>query len=254
MKGGFDYDVVADLYDALVPIEADIPFFLEEASRARGRVLELMAGTGRVSLPLLDAGVPLTCMDRSRRMLERLRAKLAAADLSGCAVRADVCDLPFARCFSMALIPFNSFGELVEVDDQLTALEAIRQTLLPSGTFLCTLHNPPVRLRTVDGTLRTIRRLPHPAGGGEVVLRLQLAYDERTASASGVQIVEERTSDGGLQRERRMEIRFALPTRSEFEERCRSAGFTIERMYGDYDRSAYQEDTSPYMIWLLRRS
>jgi len=42
-----DYDRVAHLYDAYVQTELDIPFFLDEARKARGPVLELMCSTGR---------------------------------------------------------------------------------------------------------------------------------------------------------------------------------------------------------------
>ena len=54
-----DYALIADLYDEMVRFEADLPFFLEECRTAEGPVLELMCGTGRVSLPLIEAGIEL---------------------------------------------------------------------------------------------------------------------------------------------------------------------------------------------------
>lgn len=42
-------DWVADIYDSYVTTTDDIPFFVEESRKAAGPVLELMAGTGRVS-------------------------------------------------------------------------------------------------------------------------------------------------------------------------------------------------------------
>ena len=67
-----DYDRVADVYDLYVTSELDISFYVEEATKARGKVLELMCGTGRVSVPLLEAGVDLTCVDVSTGMLPRI--------------------------------------------------------------------------------------------------------------------------------------------------------------------------------------
>jgi hypothetical protein len=58
-----DFDRVADLYDVYVRFSDDIPFFLEACANAGGTVLELMCGTGRLSLPLIEAGVALTCVD-----------------------------------------------------------------------------------------------------------------------------------------------------------------------------------------------
>ena len=73
-----DYDRVADVYDLYVTSDLDIGFYLEEATKTRGKVLELMCGTGRVSIPLLEAGVDLTCVDASAGMLARLEEGLRA--------------------------------------------------------------------------------------------------------------------------------------------------------------------------------
>ena len=51
-----DYDSVAEIYDLYVTVDYDIPFFLSEAANAKGPVLELTAGTGRLSLPLARVG------------------------------------------------------------------------------------------------------------------------------------------------------------------------------------------------------
>ena len=67
---------VAGLYDTYVNTTFDVPFFLNEAKGVSGEVLELMAGTGRVSIPLIKAGVRLTCVDRSSAMLTILEEKL----------------------------------------------------------------------------------------------------------------------------------------------------------------------------------
>ena len=58
-----DYDRVADVYDLYVTSALDVGFYMDEAAKVRGKVLELMCGTGRVSIPLLEAGVDLTCVD-----------------------------------------------------------------------------------------------------------------------------------------------------------------------------------------------
>lgn len=44
------YDVVSDIYDQYVDVDFDIPFWVGEARKV-GEVLELTAGTGRITLP-----------------------------------------------------------------------------------------------------------------------------------------------------------------------------------------------------------
>ncbi|MBL7128435.1 MAG: hypothetical protein ISS16_05550 [Ignavibacteria bacterium] len=46
-----DYEKIARYYDSYVLVDFDIKFFLEEAKKVSGKVLELMSGTGRVSKP-----------------------------------------------------------------------------------------------------------------------------------------------------------------------------------------------------------
>ena len=54
-----DYDALARYYDALVTSDHDVSFFERMCREASGPVAELMAGTGRVALPLVAAGIEL---------------------------------------------------------------------------------------------------------------------------------------------------------------------------------------------------
>jgi len=77
------YDAIPDfglLYDS-VPLyaeRADVPFYVAEAKSARGPVLELGCGTGRILFPIARAGCTIVGLDSSREMLARARQKLAA--------------------------------------------------------------------------------------------------------------------------------------------------------------------------------
>ena len=66
--------------------DLDVGFYVEEATKVKGKVLELMCGTGRASMPLLEAGVDLTCVDASERMLARVlkRGCTRASSRPGC--------------------------------------------------------------------------------------------------------------------------------------------------------------------------
>jgi ubiquinone/menaquinone biosynthesis C-methylase UbiE len=56
MKNTINFDKVADIYDYYVNVDFDIPFFLKETEQQKGEILELMCGTGRISIQLLKAG------------------------------------------------------------------------------------------------------------------------------------------------------------------------------------------------------
>ncbi|HEX2995144.1 MAG TPA: class I SAM-dependent methyltransferase, partial [Anaerolineales bacterium] len=124
-----DYDPIASLYDIYVPATFDIDFFLNETKKSTGEVLELMSGTGRVSIPLLEAGVKLTCVDLSAASNDRLREKLAQKGLQADVYQMDVCELDLHKKFDMAIIPFHSFAHITSPQDQRKALERIHAHL-----------------------------------------------------------------------------------------------------------------------------
>ncbi len=248
-----DYASMADLYDSCVHFDDDIPFFRDICSAVEGPVLELMAGTGRVSIPLLEAGVELTCVDYSEEMLAVLRAKLERSNLSARVIKQDVRYLDLDSRFALAILPFHAFAELLTDEDRRMALAAVHASLAPGGSFVCTLHNPLVRLRSISAELTTLCRSPAPGDEGEIVLRIRGAFDERSGTVTGMQILEHIDREGCKREARRIPVRFALLERHSFEQLAREAGFEVEALHGDYMRSDFDPEESPYMIWRLVR-
>ena len=70
--------VLAPLYDAF-PFSADIPLYNSLAAAQGGNVLEIACGSGRLVLPLAEAGNRVTGVDASPHMLARAKKKLADA-------------------------------------------------------------------------------------------------------------------------------------------------------------------------------
>lgn len=244
------YARFADLYDTVVRTTVDLEFFLHEARRAKGEVLELMAGTGRLSIPLLQAGVPLTCVDLSPEMLSVLREKLEAEGLRADVIAADICALDLGRQFDLILIPFHSFSELVEPEQQRAALGRIGQHLAPGGRFICTLHNPRVRLKTVGRGLQLWGKYPVGEDGGTLLFwGFESPPVQRVVE--GVELFEWFDAEGRLREKRMMDLRFAVIERDEFEALAAAQGFAVEALYGDYQYAPFT-DASPFMVFVLK--
>ncbi len=249
-----DYDRVAHLYDAYVQTELDIPFFLEEAKKAGGAVLELMCGTGRVSIPLIEAGLDLTCVDSSAGMLDVFRGKLRDGGLSAELIEADVCELSLGRRFDLIFIPFHSFGEIIDPAQQRQALRAVCAHLSPTGRFICPLHNPPVRLKSVTGRRRTLGDFTLANGRDVLSLSSEERYNTSTGEVTGAQFYEVRDSTGAVLSELEVPLRFRLRAKESFEALAASEGFTAVALYGDYARATFEPQVSPFMVWILGRT
>lgn len=245
------WDHVAALYDSYVQVTFDVPFFVREANRTPGEVLELLAGTGRVSIPLLEAGARLTCVDSSAAMLAVLREKLARRRLAATVVQSDVRALSLGRQFDLVIIPFHSFAELTSREDQRQVLARVRAHLRDGGRFICTLHNPRVRLGSVDGQLHLLGSCPLQDRPGRLLIWTLMRHQPDTRLVEGWQFYEEYDTEGVLQRKRLLETRFALIERDDFAAMVAEAGFRVTALYGDYDDAPFDEETSPYMVWVM---
>lgn len=120
----------------------DESFYLDAATGVDGPVLEAACGTGRLYLELLRQGVDANGFDVSRPMLELLRKKAAAENLTPTVWQADLRSVRTDRTYSLAFVPYNSFSTLQTVDDQLTALEALHDVLEPGGRLLFDVYVP----------------------------------------------------------------------------------------------------------------
>jgi len=245
-----DYSRVSQFYDAYVTTDFDVAFFLEEAKGA-AHVLELMSGTGRLSVPLVEAGVSLTCVDNSPDMLALLQEKLAEKALAVRLHEMDVCDLSLKDLFDLIIIPFHSFAEILDREDQRKALAGIRRLLPETGRFICTLHNPPVRLRSVNGRLAQRGQHSLPNGQGTLFLSTVEQYDAADHIVRGTQFYEVYGTDGVMRSKLFADICFYLHEKEAFERLFQSEGFEVLNLYGDYSHGPFDGEKSPFMIWVL---
>ena len=120
----------------------DESFYVDAATDADGPVLEGACGTGRLYLELLRRGVDADGFDISPAMLDLLREKAATEELTPTVWKADLRSIGTSRTYALALVPYNSFCNLREVDDQLAALEAFHDVLEPGGRLLFDVYVP----------------------------------------------------------------------------------------------------------------
>jgi len=253
LKQPISYSTVAHLYDSYVNTDFDFSFFLKEAQETRGRILELACGTGRLSIPLLQAGINLTCVDYSKEMLEVFRRKLEKGGLSCPIFNQDMADLSLPDRFDLIFIPFHSFSEILDESRHARALARIREHLADGGHFVCTLQNPIVRTRAMDGAVKELGRFPTGAGQ-TLVVSTCFKYDDHSQIAKGIQFYDVYDSQNTVVERKQLNVSFRLFHRSQFEKLAHTAGFKVVRLYGDYERSPFDEAKSPFMIWVLERT
>jgi SAM-dependent methyltransferase len=242
-----DYSKLAGLYDALVTDASDVEFFLACARRAGGPVAELMAGTGRLAIPLLEAGIDLTCVDSSPEMLELLRAKASGRALQARIFSADVTTLDLPLTFAAIVIAFHSFEELVTIAEQQACLAAVRRHLVPGGLFVCTLHDVALRLAARPAT----HRFRDPRSGRDVMLTLETAFDPASGVVAGTESFTYAGEDSPFLS---VPLRFRLTPAEAFRALAVGAGFDVEAILEGYTGRDYRPGESGTAVWMLRAS
>jgi SAM-dependent methyltransferase len=101
------------------------------------RILEIGSGTGRVMIPLVEAGFYVVGVDESPQMLEIARQKLAALPAERYQlVQGDMRKAKLEGSFDMAFIALNTFLHNLTRQSQLDMLAAARRYLRPGGILI----------------------------------------------------------------------------------------------------------------------
>ncbi|MGH9238826.1 MAG: class I SAM-dependent methyltransferase [Vicinamibacterales bacterium] len=135
-----------DLYDALLPVGAHLPFYAGLARQQAGAVLELACGTGQITIPIAVNGHPTVGLDRSRAMLDVATKRAVAANARVEFVEGDMRDFALDRKFDLIFVARNSLLHLLSTADLLAAFAAVRRHLAPNGVFAFDIFSPSARL------------------------------------------------------------------------------------------------------------
>jgi SAM-dependent methyltransferase len=253
------YDRWADIYDCqYAGLYDDVEFYLGLAQAATPPVLELACGTGRVTLPIAQAGVPIVGVDSSPRMLDRARTKAAGlGDLPVRWVHADMRDFQLEECVGLIMIPGRSFLHLLEPADQVQALTNIRAHLVPGGRLALNLFVPNLTMIAEHSTstremLRFSTEFEDPDRGGRVVAWDTRRYDVHAQRIHNHFRYEQLDGEGGVVSVRYRDLTLCYMWPREMEHLLARCGFEIEGLYGWFDRRPF-DAKSVEQVWVARK-
>lgn len=122
-------DAIADVYDDWYATATDVEGTVAMVRSLGTRVLELGIGTGRLAVPLADAGAEVHGIDASPAMVERLHAKRPDIPVT----IGDFSDVDVDGSFDVVLLAFNALLNLVSLAEQERCLRNATARLAPGG-------------------------------------------------------------------------------------------------------------------------
>jgi len=200
-----------------------------------GAALEFAAGTGRVALPLAARGVPVSGIELSTAMAERLRAKDHAQRIA--MTIGDMATTRVGGTFQLVYLVFNTIGNLTTQDEQVACFANAAAHLEPGGCFVIEVGVPDLRRLPPGEDARVFSHAPGYVG-----------YDRYTDVVAQQATSHHFVADGSGVREFRTPFRYVWP--AELDLMARLAGMSLHDRWAGWDRSPFTgESTSHVSVW-----
>ena len=219
----FDADVLGPTVEVLAELAGD------------GPALELAIGTGRVALPLAARGVPVSGIEFSTAMVERLRAKDG-----GPRIEVTIGDMATTRLdgqFRLVYLVFNTIGNLTTQAHQVACFTNAAAHLEPGGCFVIEVEVPDLRRLPPGEDARVFSHSPGYVG-----------YDRYTDLVAQQATSHHFVADGSRVSEITTPFRYVWP--SELDLMAQIAGMSLRDRWAGWDRSTFTgESTSHVSVW-----
>ncbi|MEN6356367.1 MAG: class I SAM-dependent methyltransferase [Armatimonadota bacterium] len=257
------YDEVHAAYYDLTStgLVGDVEFYVDEATRTGGPVLELGAGTGRTLIPIAEAGVEIVGLDNSSAMLAVAREKISALSEQAQSrirlVEGDMRSFSLDQKFKLVTIPFRAFQHILTPEDQRAALKCIREHMVDNGklifnTFDVRFHTVAEHMGTLGGAVKKLKEFSHPDTGNRVIVWDTRSYDVENQLVEQDFIYEELDAQGKAVDRiyNKLSLRWAY--RYEMQYLLELCGFKVEALYGDCMRGTFKYGGE--QVWIVRKS
>jgi SAM-dependent methyltransferase len=210
--------------------------FLKAQLNPDGCVLDVACGTGRHTIALCNLGFDVVGFDISANLLGIAKKRGASA-----LVRGDMRFLPFKTgAFSAAVSVDNSFGYLPTEKEDAQSIAEVKKVLRTGGVFVLDMFNCEKLVEKYSSKEASPKLYDYPRFALE---------QKRSVSSDGNWLCDRWTiklHDNG--QERVFDHKARLYTRAQLEAMLSMAGFSVDQVFGDYEKQPFSRDSSRLII------
>jgi SAM-dependent methyltransferase len=239
-----------DLYDLMMEgLTYGIDFYVGLAKTAKGPILDIACGTGRVLLPCLQAGAKGDGLDLSEAMLRTLKTKADARGLSPAVYASDMSNFDLPSRYALIMITFNAFIHNMTQDAQIRCLECCRRHLMPRGLLAFDTFFPSLEIIGAPPGTRVLESEKTEAATGRTLRMYDTRTFDRVAQTQhSINDLEWLDAEGKIESVRRFEFTTRYLYKQEMTLLLRLAGFARWEILGDFGGRPLERETDAMIV------
>ncbi len=241
-----DYDLEYGQYSP----EEDA-FYHALSLQAKGPILDLACGTGRITIPLAKKGFEIFALDLSSKMLTRAKEKASVLGLSIHWIEEDCRHFYLPKKFGCIFMAGNAFQAMLTNEDQNKLLSSVREHLLSDGLFVFDTRNPDLIELSAYSVEENWHKYKNSCGK-ETQVSGYHSYDSLSQIAiyTTVRKSEQGNSEPKV-RKTQIKLRYTYP--QELETLLKANGLRLVDRFGGYDKQKFN-GKQQQMICLCMKS
>jgi SAM-dependent methyltransferase len=247
-----------EIYDYVIPksFQGDAEWYRRKAMESGGPVLELGAGTGRITIPIAEDGLSIYALDSDEGMRNALQLKVKKLPEDArkriVLVDGDMRSFRLNQKFGLIIAPFRVFLHNLTTEDQKACLQSVYEHLRPGGRFAFNVYHPSLQyMSNHSGALAGVWRWvgEYKLDDGSLLIRSEANhYDTVRQRVRSLHRYERYGVDGDLKRTflNRLELAYLYP--SDIRRLLDETGFGKIEIAGGFDGRPFENDTDELVI------
>ncbi|WP_437373441.1 class I SAM-dependent methyltransferase [Maribacter litoralis] len=235
--GDLIYD--ANVYDGMNTNLADLQFYKRWLPKNKNsRILELCCGTGRLTLPIAQAGYNISGVDNTSSMLEAAKEKASKEGLEVEFINADIRTLDLPDQYDLIFIPFNSIHHLYTNEDVFMAFSVVKRHLKEGGIFLLDCFNPNIQFIVESEKEQKEIAEYTTEDGREILIKQKMRFENKTQIN---RIEWHYYINGKFDSIQNLDMRLFFP--QELDSYLEWKGFKIIHKFGGFEEESFNDNS-----------
>lgn len=254
------YDTHFNLYDFLyLGLPGEKEFYVQESLNYSSPILEIGCGTGRITIPIAQAGADIVGIDNSEGLLSVANDKInKIKNIPGSIelINADMRNFSLNKKFNLIIIPYRAFLHMLDTESQKSCLKCIYDHLNDGGHLIMNMFFP--RIDVMDNYMNQMGNAIKQVKSLELNDKRYMVFDSREYSSYDQLIkqnfiVEELDKDGVVKSKQYFPLTLRWVNRFEMEHLLEISGFKVLNLYGWFDKRPF-DNFSEEMIWVVQKN